>query len=383
MHSFWFSRRSTQTSAGAFASTDPLASPAGVEQVSPAPDIQDYVDAFHVDALAATVQLEELPRILALQRRLADDAPEEFAGLWIDHDPYAVSVAVTSETGEIGQMITAAGLSVSPSIRVVKHSLSELDSILGALVRSDAVFNGAVNERMNRIDVQVRDINDLAAFGRSDLAADESVAVQVVEDLGGPATDILGGLGGAEHNWSGCMSGFTIKKYGTTTKGFVTAGHCGNTLSYQGSNLPFKAEQISYAVDAQWHTAPGFTVQPRFIVNQNQGWRTLQNRADTVMGQRVCKYGAVTYYSCATVNNLNFHPNWVPNGQGFVTAYNCDIDMVKPGDSGGPVFFNYTAYGITSGYYGDIFTCWGKWMLVYGELGNIAYSLGVEILHSP
>ncbi|WP_218821541.1 hypothetical protein, partial [Sphingobium sp. Z007] len=47
---------------------------------------------------------------------------------------------------------------------------------------------------------------------------------------------------------------------GTGTRYLTTAGHCPNTLSYTGVNLPIKGEnyQANTNNDFQWHTTAGF-----------------------------------------------------------------------------------------------------------------------------
>jgi hypothetical protein len=53
--------------------------------------------------------------------------------------------------------------------------------------------------------------------------------------------------------------------------------------------------------------------------------------------------------------------------------------MVLGGDSGGPVFYQNTAYGITSGYEDDIL-CGGRNTLVFTSMGFATYHYDLKVL---
>jgi hypothetical protein len=61
----------------------------------------------------------------------------------------------------------------------------------------------------------------------------------------------------------------------------------------------------------------------------------------------------VTHYGCGSLVTKSFLPSWVPNGQAtFMQVHQASTDLCTPGDSGGPVFVNNTAYGIVEGWSG-------------------------------
>lgn len=80
-----------------------------------------------------------------------------------------------------------------------------------------------------------------------------------------------------------------------------------------------------------------------------------------VVGESVCKYGVTTSYGCGTIDIKDFRPNpfdpnWVSNPSfTFIRAQNCLADLSQPGDSGGPIFWSNTAFGVMSGREVDIF----------------------------
>lgn len=297
------------------------------EQTGDAPDLAEYEGTFKVTRGAALEQLADVSQIADLQDELTSKLGDTFSGVWIDHEPYAVVVAVTSVTPDLLSAIDAHKLSSKPEIRVVPFTLTQLESVADAVQKSSVAHNSYIDVRANQVVVEVLSAADFAEAEPTFAAAYGSQAkVNEVRSLGGPAVDMLGGLGGSDHDWWGCPSGFTVYDLGNHSRlGFVTAAHCGNDLSYQGVTLPFIREHFGGNTDAQFHTAPGFTVRPRFIVNQAQNWRTLQDRKNEVVGQQVCKYGPRTYYSCGTVDTITFRPSYVPNANAsFVRAYNCN-----------------------------------------------------------
>lgn len=60
---------------------------------------------------------------------------------------------------------------------------------------------------------------------------------------------------------------------------------------------------------------------------------------------------------------------WVPNSYGFVRASDCDEHLMIPGDSGGPVFLTYNAYGLMSGYQTQACNFLGPHMVIYSKIG--------------
>jgi streptogrisin C len=341
-------------------------------------DVAAYADSFRVDVAAAKIQLAEVDAIAALQARLEKEFPDTFGGLWIEHEPYGVVVTGTAGAAKgIAALASGAPLSVKPEYRVVARSYSDLLKLGSQLAGADlGAVNLAVNIITNTVDVETT-AKEAVEVSLS-RARVESPAIRVLQmpSIGGPSVNIFGGLGGANHLWSGCMSAFTVQRTitaGVIESGIVTAGHCGNTLSYQNVNLPLVSDWHQTNADAQWHTTPTFTDQPEFIFNALQDRRFVtgtKTRANMVVGASVCKYGVVTGYGCGTIDIKDFRPNpldsnWVSNPSfTFIRAQNCNSTLSQPGDSGGPIFLNNTAYGVMSGHEIDVF-CGGRSKMIF------------------
>ena len=68
-----------------------------------------------------------------------------------------------------------------------------------------------------------------------------------------------------------------------------------------------------------------------------------------LMGNAVCKSGRTTWYDCGTITSANFNYSISHEGRVFtIIGGKLASTIVNPGDSGGPVFYGSTAYGIMS-----------------------------------
>lgn len=196
----------------------------------------------------------------------------------------------------------------------------------------------------------------------------------VVDELPGPALDLYGGLA-----LSTCTSGFTIWKNTSSNRAITTAGHCGNTQSYNGNALTYQNdEQRNGSHDEQSHKRSGATYP-------NRVWDGLfarqitskKSRAQQSVGDYVCGYGKVTGYGCgwivskvastcgggANPANTSIKVDSDPNGTGY--------DLAESGDSGGPWFINNTALGTL--------TCQQGFDAIYVATNYIESGLGATI----
>lgn len=139
----------------------------------------------------------------------------------------------------------------------------------------------------------------------------------------------------------------------------MTAGHCQNTLSYNGQNLPFVSESWGGSYDVQWHNTPGFTVRNwAWDGSWNRIINGQRHRDNQFIGDFVCKYGKTTGGGCGTITSKTF------NGT-YIRVHSNTVDLAEPGDSGGPWFSGSTAFGIMTG---DI------------EPGNDAYYMAINYM---
>lgn len=319
-------------------------------------DVIAYAEANRIDLEEALQRLKWQAQAIQLEADLASNSPLAFGGLRIVHSPqFKVVVYATDHHLEILlSQVARSPVNGLVEVREVERSLMELElaheHLWAAIRNTDLAVDTGLNYELNRIELYVL---DKAEF-RSELEylgieLDSSVAVLEVNHLATPVANIYGGLG-----LSTCTSGFAVKKDTTGTKGISTAGHCSNTQSYSGSSLPFQVEAYSGSLDLQWHTAPGFTIKnwvhDGLSDSTTPYYRHItstKSRTNQTVGEFVCKYGMTTKYGCGYITDKNFgSTQCVPSSTAtYIRVHRDNVDLSSSGDSGGPWFYNETAYG--------------------------------------
>lgn len=245
-------------------------------------------------------------------------------------------------------------------IREVKYTLKELKAAQLAAkskIRSLGVpTNSGTNVFENRYEVYVVD------HSRFDLAIQNArvelppqVKVVTVSELASPETDIYAGLRLDASNGADCTSGFSVINF-SGVKGILTAAHCDNAMSYNGTNLPFQGSAYGVYYDVQWHTAPGFDVRNLEYGNPyNVYIFSAKHRDDQQLNDYVCKYGINTGYTCGYIIQKDFDPdpNAPPNEATFIRVHHDGVNLSEGGDSGSAWYRLNTAYGLLVGGIGD------------------------------
>ncbi|NQE06398.1 hypothetical protein C5S32_11065 [ANME-1 cluster archaeon GoMg1] len=229
-------------------------------------DAQVYASNMNVSVDEAILRFQLQDIAGDLDAELTTNETETFAGLWIEHTPeFRVVVQFTRdgeetmkpylkkypEFADIVEVRNTAKVSLADLQRAQAMAISSARA-LDIPVESDInVFNNSVELYMTKSDRSRFD----DALQRNEIQLPDKVRVITVEAeaMGILEADIYGGL-----PLSTCTSGFSVKE--GITKGITTAGHCSNTKSYNGNNLPFQSENWAGSYDIQWHTAPGYTV---------------------------------------------------------------------------------------------------------------------------
>jgi len=325
----------------------------------------ELVEDAKIYASDVGIDLDEAVRRLQLQDsagKLNDEltAKEQdtFAGLWIQHKPEFRIIVQFTRDGEktVQPYIEKGPLADIIEVRSAKVTLAELETIqttgLPIISKLGIPVDSGINVFENRVEIYVVERERLDdALRKANIQLPDSVTVIKVDQLSSETANIYAGL-----SLSSCTSGFSVRN-SSGTKGILTAGHCSNSISYSGTNLPIQSEAYYGAYDVQWHTAPGFTVKnwayDGIAGGTTPNYRTItasKNRANQAINEFVCKYGKVTAYGCGYIIDKNFQPNYVPNGlPTFMRVHRDGVDLCEGGDSGGPWYSGSTAYGIMSG----------------------------------
>ncbi|MEM9597097.1 MAG: PKD domain-containing protein [Acidobacteriota bacterium] len=331
------------------------------DETSPAllEDAASYSELFGVSQEEAVARLH-LQRLAGdLDARLAKEAADTYAGLWIDNgETFSVVVRTTAPAGRdltMDLLDDKNALALAPFIEVqtAQWTLAELEDArvaahhmvreLGFEVDSD------IDIKTNRVEIYTVEPQGVGrSLGGSGLQLPMAVEVVGVDALASTEQLVLEG----GQALTTCTGGFTVRRNSTGEVGISTAAHCGNTQRAFGTVLPFRAEDQQGNQDVQWHSSCGiFDVSNRF--NSGIGMRAVvgtRSRTQQAVGSLVCKWGMTSGRTCGTIQSRNYAPSYVTSASStFIRVDGGATNLSDPGDSGGPWFVEDRAYGIHSG----------------------------------
>ena len=197
--------------------------------------------------------------------------------------------------------------------------------------------DSSVDIRNNQVEFNVVDKADFhLKLDSRGLSLPTGISVIQVESLSRPTADIFGGKTLTHQGDPYCTSGYSVTD--GTNEGVTTAGHCDKTpISYDGTTLTWESGTHQPPYDIQWFSTTSFTV--RNLVYDGTNNRYIYDeelRADQYVGQNVCMYGITSGGNCGEILTTTFD------------LVNVETDIVvADGDSGGPFFWNNTAFGTT------------------------------------
>ncbi|MFH8977853.1 S1 family peptidase [Streptomyces sp. NPDC017890] len=300
------------------------------------------------------------------------------AGHWVGSDGRPV-VAVTDE--RTAERVRRAGAEA----KVVRHSMSALKSAARALRSAPRVPGTAwaLDYRSNEVVVR----GDSTVSG-SDWSRLTGVARDIGEFVRMERTDgtFTTRLNGAEPILSTagrCSAGFNVTD--GRSDFVLTAGHCGPTGSVwfgdDGGDRQvgrtvagsFPGDDFSLVEYADGKAGDGADV---VAVGDGKGVR-ITGVGEPAVGQRVFRSGSTTGLRDGRVTALDATVNYP---EGTVTGLIETDVCAEPGDSGGPMFAEGIALGVTSGGSGD---CDKGGTTFFQPLPEAMESLGVRLIVSP
>ncbi|MGQ4416318.1 S1 family peptidase [Streptomyces sp. SAS_269] len=276
------------------------------------------------------------------------------AGNWIGADGRPV-VAVTD--AEAARTVRAAGIQA----KVVPHSMDELKSATATLRSAPRVTGTAwaVDYRTNRVVVRADRTVSAGDWSRMSQVASGIGGFVHMERTKGAFTARLNGAQPILSTGGRCSAGFNVTD---GRRDFIlTAGHCGPSGStwfadnqgdrQLGSTVSsnFPGSDFSLVQYDSGRAGPGADV---VAVGGGKGVR-ITGAADPSVGQRVFRSGSTSGLHDGQVTALNATVNYP---EGTVTGLIETNVCAEPGDSGGPMFSEGVALGVTSGGSGDCTT---------------------------
>lgn len=265
-----------------------------------------------------------------------------YAGSWIERNA----------DGSFKLVAASAGARKSSSIggvevRNVRHSLKQLQQSMDLLdAGSRARIKGIakpltgvqswyVDPVSNSVVVKVDQGEVERGIDFVALSGADSGSVRIEETPGTlePAATIIGGIEYSINNASLCSVGFSVTR--STTKGFVTAGHCGSAgaiVRIGGAQVGSFAGSVFPGNDRAWvSVGSGNTLQP-WVSNYSGGNVIVRGSTEAAIGAAVCRSGRTTGYRCGTITAKNVTANYA---QGAVYGLTQGNACMGRGDSGG------------------------------------------------
>ncbi|MFD8304674.1 S1 family peptidase [Streptomyces sp. NPDC059690] len=299
------------------------------------------------------------------------------AGTWIDSAGRTV-VAVTDE--KAAAQVERAGARA----KMVGHSMNELKAAAGTLRAAPRVAGTAwvMDYRTNQVVVQAD-----STVSASDWSSMTKVASGIggfvrMERTQGTFTTRLNGAQPILSTGGRCSAGFNVTN--GQSDFILTAGHCGP----KGS---------TWFADNQGNQQLGTTVQSNFPGNDfslvqyasgsagqgadivaigNGNGVRITGVADAAVGQRVFRSGSTSGLHDGEVKGLDATVNYP---EGTVTGLIETNVCAEPGDSGGPLFSDGIALGVTSGGSGD---CTSGGTTFFQPLTKAMQALSVQLIVS-
>ncbi|MFK4144661.1 S1 family peptidase [Streptomyces sp. NPDC004065] len=300
------------------------------------------------------------------------------AGSWIGADGRPV-VAVTDQ--DAAAEVRRAGAEA----KVVRHSMNELKSAAATLRAAPRVPGTAwvMDYRTNRVTVQADSTVSAADWSRMTKVADGIGSFVRMQRVAGRFTTRLNGAQPILSTGGRCSAGFNV----TNGKSdfILTAGHCGPTGSIwfadnQGNqqlgetvNGSFPGSDFSLVQYAAGRAGQGADV---VAIGGGNGVR-ITGAGDAAVGQRVFRSGSTSGLRDGEVTGLDATVNYP---EGTVTGLIQTTVCAEPGDSGGPLFSEGIALGVTSGGDGD---CRTGGTTFFQPVTRALKALGVQLIVSP
>ncbi|MFF8861120.1 S1 family peptidase [Streptomyces sp. NPDC015139] len=273
------------------------------------------------------------------------------AGSWIGADGRPV-VAVTDDAA--AKAVRQAGATA----KVVPHSMDALKSATATLRSAPRVAGTAwaVDYRTNRVVVRADSTVSAGDWSRMTHVAAGIGGFVHMERTKGAFTTRLNGALPILSTGGRCSAGFNVTN--GQSDFILTAGHCGPAGSTwfadnrgdqqlgQTVNSAFPGTDFSLVQYASGKAGAGADV---VSVGGGKGVR-ITGAADPAVGQRVFRSGSTSGLRDGQVTGLNATVNYP---EGTVTGLIETDVCAEPGDSGGPLFSEGIALGVTSGGNGD------------------------------
>ncbi|WP_129309930.1 S1 family peptidase [Streptomyces sp. L2] len=222
------------------------------------------------------------------------------------------------------------------------------DSVLKADVPGTA---WAVDSRTDRVVVTVDSTVSPAEIAKIRRQAGAGADALTIKHTDGKFSKLITGGDAIYGGQYRCSLGFNV--HSGSTYYFLTAGHCGQVASTWYSNSSHSTvlgTNVSYSFPGNDYALVRYTnssvSHPSAV-----GGQSITRAATPSVGQTVYRRGSTTGTHSGRVTALNATVNY--GGGDVVYGLIQTTVCAEGGDSGGPLYYGSTAYGLTSGGSGD------------------------------
>ena len=260
-----------------------------------------------------------------------------------------VSVAVRTDQGFTENELRAA-------IKAVHYEVFETANVSDAITSFDSAtgkITTVVVLQTGASESVIDDLREAAAAKLTD-ATREDIVNNITTSVNRSGQEVLGGEDVGTMHWGGealstCTSGFGTKD-SSGVRGISTAGHCSDSQADDGESLSFEEEHQGTHGDFQWHTG-GQSHDNAFYSGDEHSSEVGSRNATAIgaptVGMTLCRNGKISNRDCQEVRKLD-----VCNGD-RCSLVQMGERQAAGGDSGGPVYFIFTAYGLHQGWVYD------------------------------
>ena len=304
--------------------------------------------------VAQYLQTERIARTqeAAARRQLGDT----YAGSWIERDDDGAFRYVVATNG-LAKSVGIAGAElrqVRHSLRTLETTKARLDDINAVALNRRALTDGVhawhVDPVSNSVVLSIApealdNVVDFVAISGVDAS---TVRLEAVPGTPQTTASIIGGIEYVISGTSLCSVGFSVTR--GTTKGFATAGHCGNVgNSVRISNQSIGSFQASSfpGNDRAWVSVGSTHTLRPWVTNYNGGNIVVRGSTEAAIGASLCRSGRTTGYRCGSITAKNVTVNYSVGAVYGLTQTNV---CTGRGDSGGSWITGAgQAQGVTSG----------------------------------
>ena len=333
----------------------------------PSPEAANIADT-HTDIEIRTGAAHSLAELIAAQTRLFQDVPSP-GRVTHSHESLAAIQRIVTFT-DIDLSANAIQIGIDPGL---VNTVSSMQPDPGRVAVTDEALQTKITEVTLHLQNHIN-VKYVVADGRD---------VSVFEDFKGgePISSVE----------AGCTSGFAAQERDTGVYGIITAAHCtrNDTQSMiMHSVLLSPVERVHGPdVDAQFQSIPTGGSHRLFddhLCEERDPCDVVDDVPRSKMKDAyVCHYGRKTRETCGIVESIFYAPSGdsceTTCNNSFIRAYGDGLKGCS-GDSGGPWYYEGTAYGILSGGNGPDDCNSGGKHLYFSPIQAVERFLNVDIL---